>query len=454
MASDPSFFAPHGASSEEGPWHSSYYADEDSSTVDAASWMWRSLQYGDTADVKKKDAAVRIDYSVLSVAVMTLGLILVVELARHKLDHVAHHKPFLKAVLEGVYEELATLGIVEFLLHVMAEYYEKYDKAKKQVFADVHFLLFYTAILNALQSLLLHYVSKRESKRLWVRTEMLELNHYVEIREEFDSVKQQLDQLRHNRSSSGNNKQKARNGGSSSNTSHDDEADQEAGKDPKRTNDAATGPDETAEDVFVLNQDCISQAFQSLVDRIRYPAVKTKYNELLLQIRFHELRVHFLQAYNLPLKLKISDYLIRSEEKVLHKLIHVSSLAWLLLTGVINLGYYVLGIVSYKVKDPTIIGEAMIWIFFCIISLFVLVSWLVKNKMKAVFRTIIKSDTLWDMNNAGGSEENEKLAAEQRKLFWGGDPKLVIAAIQSMQFGYAVALSTRKSVVSWLRVIQ
>ena len=53
----------------------------------------------------KEDKAVRIDYSVLSVGVMTLGLILIVEVARHKLDHHVEHSAFYKAVLEGVYSE-------------------------------------------------------------------------------------------------------------------------------------------------------------------------------------------------------------------------------------------------------------------------------------------------------------------------------------------------------------
>jgi len=47
----------------------------------------------------------RIDYSVLSVGVMTLGLIMVVEVLRHRLDVAALGRPFFKAVLEGVYAE-------------------------------------------------------------------------------------------------------------------------------------------------------------------------------------------------------------------------------------------------------------------------------------------------------------------------------------------------------------
>ena len=54
-----------------------------------------------------------LDYSVLSVGVMTLGLILLVELARHRLDHyAAHGRPFFKAVLEGVYSECEFVKLV------------------------------------------------------------------------------------------------------------------------------------------------------------------------------------------------------------------------------------------------------------------------------------------------------------------------------------------------------
>ena len=46
-----------------------------------------------------------LDFSVLSVAVTTLGLILGVELLRHKLDVAAVGRPFFKTVLESVYRE-------------------------------------------------------------------------------------------------------------------------------------------------------------------------------------------------------------------------------------------------------------------------------------------------------------------------------------------------------------
>lgn len=49
--------------------------------------------------------SLRSDYSILSVSVMTLGLIMAVEVFRHRLDHAAVGRPFFKAVLEGVYAE-------------------------------------------------------------------------------------------------------------------------------------------------------------------------------------------------------------------------------------------------------------------------------------------------------------------------------------------------------------
>lgn len=47
----------------------------------------------------------QIDYSVLAVLVMTLGLIMIVEVARHRLDQAAKSRPFFKSVLKGVYTE-------------------------------------------------------------------------------------------------------------------------------------------------------------------------------------------------------------------------------------------------------------------------------------------------------------------------------------------------------------
>lgn len=72
---------------------------------DASSWM---LQYSRSQMLPRflaSAATYKIDYNVLSVAAMTLALIMMVEYMRHLLDHQAEHRPFFRVVLEGVYAE-------------------------------------------------------------------------------------------------------------------------------------------------------------------------------------------------------------------------------------------------------------------------------------------------------------------------------------------------------------
>ena len=306
--------------------------------------------------------------------------------------------------------------MVEFCVFLMQEYYEDYNKEKKDVFGAVHFALFYTAILNAFQSIILAFAVGRVSQQVWVRTEALELNHYVEIREEFDRVTRELGRLQHGRQSLA--------GGTSIWGSNEDK---------QQPN--------TAERWSIASEESGWRGlFHAVMDRIKYPGLKARYNELLIQVRFHELRVHFLKAYNLPLKLKISDYLLRSEQHVLIKLIHVTSTAWLLLTASINLLYFILGIVGTKTGNPGLVGTTLIYIFFCGLCIFIVLALLLYRKVRKIFAEIMHRRELWEVQE--DTDEKEKLAAQQMGLFWGSSPKLIIAAIQFMQFGYAVSLAT------------
>jgi hypothetical protein len=326
---------------------------------------------------------------------------------------------------------VSTLGMVEFFIFLLHNYYEDLDVAKEQVFAKVHFTLFYTAVFNAIQSVVLAFLTNRISHRMWVQTETLELNHYVEIREEFERVSAQLEQLKYR----GANKP----GSVSCTSGENTEVEQEQQHHQKTSRRAWLAGGGDTEFVFEFNVKGVRNLFGRLLDHIKYPRIKSKHDQLLVQIRFHELRVHFLEAYKLPLKLRISDYLIRSEQQVLIKLVHVSSIAWLLLTAAMNVLYFCLGLVAYQTEDGELVGTTMIWIFFWCLVMFLLLAVLVYNKMKSIFRTIMHKQTLWSIQD--DEEIKAKLAQEQMSLFWGGDPKLVIAAIQFMQFGFAIALS-------------
>jgi hypothetical protein len=360
-----------------------------------------------------------VDYTALSVLVITLGLIMLVEAVRHWLESLATNRPLFKAVLTGVYAEctfrtcvcvcvchlvyelflirivivcirhiflVSTLGVVELFIYLLHTYYAGLGLAQENLFVQVHFSLFYTALFNAIHSVIVAAYATRLSRKHWVKTETLELNHYVEIREEFQLVTDQLEKVRRDRGGIW--------GGASN---------------------------------FMFG----------VVASIRYPALRRKYHGLLMQIRFHELRVHFLQAYNLPIKLKISDYLMRSEMNVLIGLVNVSLTAWLLLTGAANILWLVMGIILYETQNGDIVGRCLTWIFFTSMALFVIMAIVMHNKMDRIFKAIMKEKQLWDLNES----IDKKLADQQKQLFWFSDPKVVIAAIQFMQFGYAVALS-------------
>jgi hypothetical protein len=60
----------------------------------------------------------RPDYSVLSVTVMTLGLIIMVEFVKHKMDHMAHGRRYFTAVLQTFYAECTCVTFVSNVMNI------------------------------------------------------------------------------------------------------------------------------------------------------------------------------------------------------------------------------------------------------------------------------------------------------------------------------------------------
>lgn len=83
------------------------------STTDGNGYTTDEYLYGDSDPYygSKAKGPIPLDYTVLSVGVLTLGLILFVEGCRHLLDHAAHGQPFFKAVLEMCYSECACVKL-------------------------------------------------------------------------------------------------------------------------------------------------------------------------------------------------------------------------------------------------------------------------------------------------------------------------------------------------------
>lgn len=297
------------------------------------------------------------DYTVFKVGVLTLGLLLIVELARHKLDHCAQKRPFFKTVLDTFTSELATLGIVEFGIFVLHKYWKDMNLVQEALFAKVHFMFFYTAILNAIQSVFLAVLTIRLSSRMWVKTEHLELSHYIAIREEFEQARKRL-----------------RKDCILSSSLH------------------ASKSEEFSVDVFssdLLAEDTWSWArLWKIAGRwFKHPILMKRFGNLVTQVRFHELRVQFIAANRLPPKFKVSEYLQSSELAVLCRLVHVSSFAWLALMGAVNLVYFLMSVVTMINKYK--VGLALQCIFLGSCGLFILVSVLIIQKMKWIFSRVM-----------------------------------------------------------------
>jgi len=339
--------------------------------------------------------ALELSFSVFSVAVMTLALLLCVELSFHRLKHDVEDKEFYHEVVDTLFRELATLGIVEFAIYALHTYLPegKFPSEQEGVFARIHFLLFYTAIINALQSCVLFIMTGRHIENMWVRNEKMDFNHYVDIRREFDSVEKNLDNFHEMRSSS------------------------------------------RAEEEFSF-----SRLLGSVMRYIRHPGTVKKYEGLLVPIRFHDLRKHFIDANDLPKKFFLSAYLKSCSMSVSLRLIHISYFAWLALLGLFNFLYFAGGMIEYLGFN---FGLFLIWMFVlnCVVSVFI--SMVIMQKMKGIFHKIMywkfidrksESHTERDITRRGNTDQID--------LFWDSNPPLIIHMSQLIQFLYALSIST------------
>lgn len=337
---------------------------------------------------------------------------------------------------------MATLGIVEFVIFLLHKYYTDLNVAQELIFADVHFTLFFTALFNAFQSCILAFFISRNSHRLWVQTEYQDLHHYVEIREEFDRLDKELRKFREPLSVHGTSSDSKKTNRSSSSLRQSMAAQM-----------WATEESDHVRGEFGYSLQSIKTIWYFLLRSARYPRLSRKHDDLLVQVRFHELKFHFIQANKLPITMHLSDYLKRCELRIMQKLVHIRTLAWLLLTAGLNLLYFLMGVVVYTTDgDLATVGKAMTVIFFSGIFGCVALSLIIWNKMTWIFYTIMhtklitQSGPVEHHENDQASDQpapaNDGLPAfNQQSLFWGSSPRYIIILIQFMQFGFALALS-------------
>jgi hypothetical protein len=335
---------------------------------------------------------------------------------------------------------VATLGIVEFFIFILHKYYAGLNVPMELVFADVHFTLFFTALFNALGCVVVAFFVCRHSKTLWVQPEYQDLHHYVEIREEFDRIEKRLEELKVNHEELVESIQHS--------------AEMRRVRSSQRQSIATRVWEQTGGEMQ-HGYYSLKKIGNACVRFLRYPALTRKYNKLLVQIRFHELKFHFIQANNLPITMHVSDYLKRSELHVLMKMVHISTFAWLLLTAGINLVYFLMGVVVYTTDaDEAAVGLSLTGMYFSANLFFVALSLIIWNKMTWIFNNIMHMKLISQTGQASlhddNDSDNDKIIfsssrsseeLDQKSLFWGGSPKYITIMIQFMQFGFAVALS-------------
>ncbi len=341
-----------------------------------------------------------LDYTVLAVVILTLALILIIEVLRHKLDVWASGNPFFKTVLELMYRELTTLGMVECVIYLLHKYWADFDLAYEVVFIDIHFMLFYTAVINAVQSSLVRVLTTRLTNKQWTMTEDIDIYHYVAIRKEFDRLEEQF------------------------------QLDKSI---PASVHESGNG-------FFPENQKYFRSMFDNIAFRIRHPYLSSRKKALIVPVRFHELRAHFIESNNLPQKFKVSPYLNLSLTSVLLEFVHISPAAWILLMASANILYFLSGAILDATGYTGSVTTFMVVVYFSVAAAFAVLQFLITLKMKSIFSHIINTRT-WTAQAAVDENLEEQRSREQLNLFWGGAPHYIIVATQYCQFGYAIGLA-------------
>jgi hypothetical protein len=328
---------------------------------------------------------------------------------------------------------VAILGIVELVIFLLHKYYSGLNVAQEKVFADVHFTLFFTALFNAVQSCIVAFFITHRSHSLWVMPEYQDAHHYVEIREEFDRIDKELLSMK---------------GGTESIVDDENPDSIQSLSATQRMFRRCRTDDMdnvTTELTYMLNN--IKSIWRSIIQFARYPHLSYKYHDLLVQVKFHELKYHFIQENKLPITLEVSHYLKRCELRIMQRMVHINTSAWLILTACMNFLYFLMGVIAY-VTDGDLItsGHILSSLFFASLIFFVFISLILWNKVTWIFHSIMhqKFDSEpgeGEINIMRSDDTGTFSRFNQKSLFWGDNPNYVSLVIQFVQFGFALALS-------------
>lgn len=159
---------------------------------------------------------------------------------------------------------------MEALIFILHKYYAGLVIETERVFAEVHFTLFFVVIINAIMSSLLYFLSTKVAQNKWFRMEAIDLDHYVAVRKQFDAVNDELKKLKSKQIASRSKKNK----------------------------DHRQSTGEILEAPLTNKHEYWAKRFWG--NYVTKNMLRSKQRELLVQVRFHEMRVHFIESHKLP----------------------------------------------------------------------------------------------------------------------------------------------------------
>ena len=141
--------------------------------------------------------------------------------------------------------------------------------AHTAIFVDVHFMLFYTAVFNAIQSCLVRLLAGRRTDKAWIQTEDIDIGHYVAIRKELDRLESKLQR--------GDSLAASLNNGMQQSSNH-----------RRGSSHMSDFGDSVHEYQTVTCWKSFKGALSNLAFKIRHPHLSRRKEQLLAPIRFHE----------------------------------------------------------------------------------------------------------------------------------------------------------------------
>ena len=227
---------------------------------------------------------------------------------------------------------VATLSIVQLIIDFIRLFSESENTLDLiDLLSSIQMTVVIVALIDCFQTVLLYYLTRIFSQSSWEVEEKFGINHYIEVKREFDQLDQYLyGELSLNRFTCWAN-----------------------------------------DSNFILDGSPYGSWKEELQVWIRFPFLKMKYNRLLSNIRFHAIRMHILQINDLPPNFKVGTYFLKKQQGQFIDMITKSNKKWVFLIFVQALLYWLWEFflaITTKQESAIKILNAICWAYIIIVT--------------------------------------------------------------------------------------